>query len=316
MTDSAWLDLQKAVSPTSLENYAACGFRYFCKSLLRLKVVEEPEERQMMDSASRGTLIHDALDRFFRELKQIGRPGPREPWGPEDEARLLVIGGEELDKARDRGITGLDVFGRHEARTIRTDLSRFLEEDYTFRLETGAVPTHFESAVPETEIAGVRLRGNVDRIDITPDGQRAWVIDYKTGSAYDFRKITPGDPLAGGKKLQLPTYLAAVPDVPDASAVYWFITRKGEFRRIPYNPTAENQELFRKTVEAVVAGVGKGAFPAVSGDEDEYYGGYDNCKYCDFDRICSQRRDQEFDIKGGDAGLKPWKAVGEAATRG
>jgi hypothetical protein len=114
LTDSAWLELQKAVSPTSLENYAVCGFRYFCRSLLRLKVVEEPEERQMMDSASRGTLIHDALDRFFRELKEAGRR-PARAVGPEDEL-VCWSSGRGTGQARDRGITGLDVFGRHEAR--------------------------------------------------------------------------------------------------------------------------------------------------------------------------------------------------------
>ena len=32
----------------------------------------------------------------------------------------------------------------------------------------------------------MRLRGRVDRIDRTPDGKRAWVIDYKSGTIIEF----------------------------------------------------------------------------------------------------------------------------------
>jgi hypothetical protein len=313
LSDSAWLELQRAVSPTSLENYSTCGFRYLCRSLLRLNAVEEPEEREMMDPAARGTLVHTALDRFFKEAAAGGRPQAGERWTPADRERLLAIAEEELQIARDRGLTGLDVYGRHETRTVRADLSRFLDEDEQFRTLTGAVPVHFEEAIPETEIAGVRLRGRVDRVDITPDGHRAWVIDYKTGSAREFKEGET-DLLLGGRKLQLPTYLAVVPDVPDAKAMYWFITRKGEFRRVVYEPTPERQLRFQNTLEAIVRGIRSGAFPAFSGEENDFWGGYDNCGFCDYDRICSRRRDQEFDWKSEDAAMQPWLAVGEAAA--
>jgi RecB family exonuclease len=192
----------------------------------------------MMDPAARGSLIHRVLERFFTEAREQGRPAPAERWTPADRQRLLAISDEELKAAGERGATGLDVYSRHEARTIRTDLERFLEADYEFRAETGAVPARFEEAIPETDVAGVRLRGRVDRIDITPDGLRAWVIDYKTGSLRD-AKESKADPLLAGKKLQLPVYLAAVPDVADARALYWYITQKGGFNReIQYVPTA------------------------------------------------------------------------------
>jgi hypothetical protein len=85
--DSAWLELQGAVSPTSLEHYSACGFRYLCRSLFKLNLVEEPEEREMMDPAARGSLIHNVLERFFVEPGQ-GVP-PAERWTPADRHRCL-----------------------------------------------------------------------------------------------------------------------------------------------------------------------------------------------------------------------------------
>jgi RecB family exonuclease len=312
--DASWLDLQRAVSPTSLENYAACGFRYFCRSLLRLNVIDEPEEREMMDPAARGSLIHSVLDRFFKEASEQGRPAVAEPWTPNDRRRLLDIADEEMEAAKARGQTGLDLYRRHEARTIRTDLDQFLVEDELFRMETGAIPAKFEEAIPDSVVAGVRLRGRVDRVDITPDAKAAWVIDYKTGSARDF-KDAKDDPLLGGRKLQLPVYLAAVPEIPKARAIYWFITRKGEFRRdVVYEATPENESRFRRTLEAIVHGIRAGAFPAVSGEENEFWGAFDNCSYCDFGRICSRRRDQEFALKAGDEAMEPWSAVAVAAA--
>jgi hypothetical protein len=220
---------------------------------------------------------------------------------------------DHLDEARRRGLTGREVYAGHEARMLRADLNRFLEEDSAFRDETGAIPTDIEADIPETVVAGVTMRGRADRIDRTPDGSRAWVIDYKTGSLRPYESMQKGDPLDGGSKLQLPTYLAAVANVAEAQALYWFITRRGGFTQIPFEATPENMTRFQETVDAIVRGVSAGAFPAVSGDENDFYGGWDNCSFCDFDRMCSRRRDADFAAKSGHPEMASWHRVGEAA---
>jgi ATP-dependent helicase/nuclease subunit B len=312
LKDDAWLDLQSAVSPTSLENYSVCGYRYFARSLLRLNTVEEPGEREMMDPATRGGLIHDVLEIFFREQKKRGRPKKHEAWTDADRAMLMAILDETLASARERGLTGLDIYAQHEARTIRADLGLFLEADTAFRDHTGAVPSEFETPIPETEVGGVTLRGRVDRIDRL-EGSQAWVIDYKTGSLGDeYRKITQDDPLAAGTKLQLPAYLSAVTGVPHAQALYWFITRRGDYATVPYNPSPENDERFRRTLETIVAGIRSGAFPAIPSDENEFYGSFQNCGYCD--RRCSRRRDYEQAAKAGHDDIVPWANVAAVAT--
>jgi len=314
LAGEAWLDLTRAVSPTSLERYGLCGFGYLCRSILRLNTVEEPEEREMMDPAARGTLIHKVLQEFFREQQRQGRPAPGEAWMHEDSALLAQITTHELAEARRRGLTGLDVYSQHEERTILADLATFLEEDTAFRRRTGAVPAEFEVAIPEVSVAGVTLRGYVDRVDRTPDGRSAWVIDYKTGSKTGFQGIKPDeDPLAGGTKLQLPTYVEAARGAEEVTAAYWFITQRGEFSFIDYDPTPERRDRFERTLRAIMEGIRAGAFPAVSGEESEFYGGFENCSYCDFDRICSRRRDYELAAKIEDEGFSPWLRVGMTA---
>ncbi|MEX0682292.1 MAG: PD-(D/E)XK nuclease family protein [Dehalococcoidia bacterium] len=302
-----------AVSPTSLENYGACGYKYFARSVLRLNTVEEPDEREMMDAAERGTLIHHVLERFFREQQAQGRPKVRESWTPEDAARLVAIAREELERAQARGLTGLAIYAHHESRTIVADLEAFLREDSLFRAETGAIPTDFEVAIPHTNIAGVTLRGRVDRVDRTPDGHAAWVIDYKSGSTYEVRDMKDRNYLVGGRKLQLPSYLAVAGDSEAAQAMYWFITQRGEFKKVEYPDTPENRARFEATLTAILEGIRAGSFPPVPDDEDEWHGAFKNCGYCEFDRICSRRRDLEFQAKSGDDARKPWHNVATTA---
>ncbi|MCH7484036.1 MAG: PD-(D/E)XK nuclease family protein, partial [Chloroflexi bacterium] len=306
----------KKVSPTSLETYGACGYRYFARSVLRLNVVEEPDEREMMGAAERGSVIHRVLERFFLYQHERGRPAAKETWTAADETLLLQIADEELANAAARGQTGLEVYSKHEVRTIGSDLRQFLVADNALRQMTGAVPAEFEQAIPPTEIAGVTLRGRVDRIDRTPDGRTAYVIDYKTGSTYEFRDLISGkssDPLLGGRKLQLPTYLAAAGDAENAVAMYWFITRKGGFTPLFYARTAANRERFEATLTAIVDGIRGGSFPAVPNEEDEWRGGFENCTYCEFDRICSRRRDIEYSAKESDTAAQAWRGVRLAA---
>jgi len=259
--------------------------------------------------------MHEVLDAFFKEQQAEGRPKPFEMWAASDLTRLLRIAEERLELAERHGKTGLDIFAGHDSRTILADLAAFLEADNVFRLETGAVPREFEAQIPPSEIAGITMRGVVDRIDRTPDGQAAWVIDYKTGSDFPYRDLETGadGPLGGGTKLQLPAYLGAAGDAAQVQALYWFISRQGGFKRIPFSPSPENMVTFETTVAAILDGIARGSFPAVPGEENDFYGGWDNCRYCDFTRICSMRRDHDFHQKAGDDAMKPWWLVGATA---
>ncbi len=299
------------LSPSGLEAYATCGMRYLLGSVLRLRGVDDPEERDTLAAGARGTLVHSALEAFFREQQGRGRPAVGERWAEADRRRLLEIADAALDALRARGRAGREAFGAHERRMLHADLVAFLESDTAFRLETGAVPVAFEQRVPAHAVAGLTLAGLTDRVDRTPDGRRAWVIDDKTGTAADYAKIKD-DPLAGGTRLQLPVYLAVAAGA-DATALYWFISRRGNFERIAYTPTPERTARFEATLAAIADGLAGGFFPAVSGGENEFYKRFENCRYCDFDRLCSRRRDAELAEKEGDASLAVWRRIALAA---
>ncbi len=206
------------------------------------------------------------------------------------------------------------MFAAHEARRLRAELAAFLDHDNDFRLETGARPAAFEQAIPEQDYGGIRLRGIVDRIDLTPDGRHAWVLDYKTGSLRPYEGMTEDDPLGSGTKLQLPVCRFAIPEAESVEAFYWFISAAGNYEKRQFNPTTENMTRFEETLRSVLAGVRAGAFPAVPGEEDSRPGrSFENCAYCDFARLCSTRRADEFESKRGDRVIDGWAAVGRVA---
>ena len=71
-----------AVSPTSLETWAGCPYRYFLGHVLRLSALETPEETTAITPLERGSLVHHILERFIADTAASGAmPGPGEGWG-------------------------------------------------------------------------------------------------------------------------------------------------------------------------------------------------------------------------------------------
>ncbi len=307
--DPAWLRLPDVVSPTRLEHYGACGFRFLMASLLRLRVPEEPRDPENIDPLVRGNLMHETLEAFFREQQAAGRPGVGEAWTSADGARALAIFEERLEAARLRGLTGLPVFSRQDARALRADLAEFLVQDSAFRRDTGAVPHAFEERIRVEGPGGQGFVGYIDRVDRAPDGS-TWVIDYKTG------RIPEGDGLGEGTKLQLPVYLLAVEPGAPAIALYWYISARGGFTQVRYEATPVARRTFEAVLAAIGEGVAAGAFPAVPGEFNDHFGEFVNCGRCDFTRICARARGDAFARKAGSAGVEPWSAVALAAAPG
>lgn len=304
-----------AISPTALETYATCGMKYLFAYVLRLRDIDEPEERQTIGSLEAGNLVHKTLQRFFSAQKERGRPGLEEAWTLEDADELLRLFGEELEGLRQQGRAGLDIYLDHDRARLHADLVAFLDYDSEFRATNGVVPDAFEQRIEVPGVGGINFRGFADRIDRSPDGRKAVVIDYKTGSASRY-KLSSGDPFSGGKRLQLAIYSLALKDVEEVRSVYWFISAAEKFEQVGHVESAENRTRFEKTVEAILEAIRRGVFPAVSGEESDYFQTFENCTYCDFTRICSRRRVQELQGKSEDAAIRTWFNVGETARAG
>ena len=318
------------ISPTALETWAACPYRYFLGHVLRLGTLDTPEETFSISALDRGTLSHAILERFVYESVQSGiLPSSGEPWSPDDRDRLMRIAAESFHNAETRGVTGKRLLWDMVRAEILSDLERFLETDSELRemSQTAGVrvETRFGFGNDTTEVAdlqtGIRFRGVIDRIDISSDGKRVSVVDYKTGSADPYKGLDD-DPIDQGRHLQLGVYSLAArelfPNATTVSAAYWFSTNRGKFQFVPtahFNIIDESvAERFREGVASIAAGINAGLFPANPGPPGRY--GPSNCQYCDFDSVCPTRRSALWERKKSDPILSEYVQLAEADGEG
>ena len=315
------------ISPTALETWAACPYRYFLGYVLRLGALDTPEEIFSISALDRGTLGHEILERFISESLQSGNfPTPEQPWSSNDRDRLMRIAAQSFQEAETRGVTGKRLLWDMAKTEILSDLETFLEADSQLRQENQTTNVLVETGFgfgrdstgvidPET---GISFRGVIDRMDTSGDGKAVLVVDYKTGRSDPYLGLDD-DPIDKGRRLQLGVYSLAAralfPEADSVAAVYWFSTNQGRFRFAPaarFNIIDEAvAERFREGVASIVEGINAGVFPANPGPPARY--GPSNCRYCDFDAVCPGRRTDLWERKKSDSVLSGYLELAEPA---
>jgi ATP-dependent helicase/nuclease subunit B len=289
---------KQPVSPTALQNWAACPFRYFLSKLLHVAETEKPEDTLTLTPLERGNLIHNALERFVRDAAT--RSSPDDPWTEAERAQLIAVGEQLCGDAELAGLTGRPILWRLERERILRDLGSFLDHDEELRAKYGVVPVDVEMSFgmedgdPAVEFsAGGRklaFRGRIDRVDAAPDGSKIVVLDYKSGSTYAYRELQK-DAVQRGTSLQLPVYaLAARAKLGDkpVDAYYWFVTERQNYETKGYPVDARRLDRFAEVLQTIVGGIEGGLFPARPGKANQ--GSYENCQFCPYDRVCPNDR--------------------------
>ena len=218
---SRWLELQHGegsmrMSISRLDTYAGSPHEFFFKYVLRLKPLHEYQDDA--ESNIKGSLLHQILEEFYSETPEEGPP----VWPEEDPDAAT----DRMDRIRRR----LTEAYRHQLGNpqspfpgiLEKNLERvtrwFLEREARGR---GGLLSDVEDARPavfypgsgfrmehqwsfEKEMGGVPVffRGMIDRIDVTSDGRRALIYDYKSGKSgtRSYKSIRHGS------GFQLPVY--------------------------------------------------------------------------------------------------------------
>jgi CRISPR/Cas system-associated exonuclease Cas4 (RecB family) len=305
----------RLLSATALEAYAACPRSYLFGRVLRLGDDERPERIDDITPADRGTLMHAILERFIAEALESGDvPKPGECWSADHRARIHTILDREVERAQARGITGGRVNTHILRRRMRAEIELFLDTDDRLRAERNSTPLTVEigfgfdddpGSVELPDGRSLRLRGRVDRIDATDDGGLL-VIDYKGGSKRPFEGME-ANPLNDGRRLQLPLYARAVAERLDRqgqrTGLYW-LTKENEIREMVLDEDLEAD--LEGAVGAALDGIGNGVFPGVPGEVVGWPRlSFENCRYCDFDRICPTDRQSEWERVRSDQAIGP-----------
>ncbi len=235
---------ERPIGATTLEQWAACPYRYFLSNLLHLSETERPENLKEISPSTRGILVHRILDEFVssREATHANEASISE------EKKIADIARNVLARfARESAVGHPALWDMYTERLI-WDLRKWLSVETDVRVErdVGDTYTEFkfsmgENAYPPVVIMldrgnEVVLSGAIDRVEISTDRKNAWIYDYKTGdpSHYD---LSTGDPVGYGRILQLGVYASAVrtafQNLETVDARYWFVFSQSGKKLVP-----------------------------------------------------------------------------------
>ena len=321
--------VDRITSPTRLERWAACPHRHLVEDLLKAAPVENPEDNLVITPLDKGSLVHDTLEQFLKTVldrPSDQRPQPGQPWSDADRRLLQDIAAVFCDQYEAKGLVGRPIFWARDRRRILADLDDTLVVDSAHRIAHGTAPLAAElgfgfvtDSLPAVEVAlpdgrTLRVRGRIDRIDITRDGT-VHVTDYKTGSLRGgYERLSEADPVVGGTKLQLPLYglagrLAVKDPNAEVRAEYWFVTSRGEFKRAGYDITPAVLDEATHVLAEIVTGIEQGVFAPRPSALSTYF--WIECHACNPDGLGTAELRKQWERKRHDPTLARYADLAE-----
>jgi ATP-dependent helicase/nuclease subunit B len=255
---------EKVISPTALETYIACPFRFLLEDVLHLEPLEEPGED--IEASDRGLVFHRALAGLHRHLKGRGIAGPTAEVDRLIRERL----DEEVRKHAGHASRAAEALWQIEGRRLQRKAARYRADWEKFvstwaELNVVPRPEHLEKGFGMAAADGdepapplvitadgleVRLGGRIDRVDVaeTEAGTFFWIVDYKTGRSAHYSAAS----LRTFQRLQLTLYALAAERVVLAGRgarplglAYWLVTDTGPKVVLP----ARNPHAWFKSAE-------------------------------------------------------------------
>lgn len=274
---------ERPYSPSSLEAFAACPYRFYLRAIARLAPREEVAPVDRLDNRVYGQIYHRCQALLASRIMAL----ELDAQDPANRPRLIGEIREVVQSVAEERKRVLEpvvprIFD-DEMERIHRDLMGWLDHENTkrdgfrpFRAELSfGLPRHDtlspESVREEACIAGgYRLRGAIDVIERDASG-RLRVTDYKTGSFPDERK-RPYLTVGGGEVLQPLLYALAVKSlrgsaVPESSVVtssrLYYATRRGGYEQMPVDATPANEAQALRVLDAIDGAIFAGTFPAL-----------------------------------------------------
>jgi ATP-dependent helicase/DNAse subunit B len=194
-------------SASALETWIACPVRWFVERLVNPKpLLPDPEP------LVRGELAHKVLEQALGALREGDEH--HGPLTPEHLPRARALAIAALQEHADAHRISPDPQRLAAAlHRLQADILRYL--DYAAHAGSTYAPSAFElkfgghdDTLPAVALSDeLTIQGRIDRVDLSPDGTRAIVYDYKGATATARAKWE-----AEGR-LQLPLYLLALPQL-------------------------------------------------------------------------------------------------------
>jgi CRISPR/Cas system-associated exonuclease Cas4 (RecB family) len=280
----------RSYSPTALQSFAVCPYKFLLHAVHRLSPRESPEAIEEMDPLQRGSLVHETLFELLETLREEGVLPVRES----SLGRARDILDASLDRVaarfRDELSPAIPRVWEDGIASVRADLREWLRRA---SLDGDFTPWRFELSFglrerdkrdphsrPEPVVldCGLRLRGSIDLVEQDDYGALR-ATDYKTGKV----RARPGvTVIGGGEVLQPVLYALALEKLFPAARVelgrLYYCTSAGGFAEVQI-PLDDEARAAVADLAAVVGGaVTDGFFPAAPAPGA--------CAYCEYRPVC------------------------------
>ncbi len=201
-------------SPSTLERFASCPFIFFIEKVLNLNAPDEitPD----LNARNKGTLFHAILEYFFIHHTKLAKSCIFDF----NKTALLSALEDSISNAlhSHKDIAEqIDIALHAQQIQVLTQMAWHvicMEIKQAAELKNPLWPSFFEwsfgtDTVPCLEIPSkkgyrIRIRGQIDRVDVDDQSTCFLIVDYKTGAVGSIKKD-----ILLGKKLQLPLYTLA-----------------------------------------------------------------------------------------------------------
>jgi ATP-dependent helicase/nuclease subunit B len=282
----------RAYSPTVLQHFAICPYRFFLSAIHKLSPREVPEPLEQLDPLQRGSLVHDAQFETLSSLRDQGLL----PLAESNLPRALEILDDALHRVaehhRELLAPAIERVWHDAVASIRLDLREWLRRvqresanwaPWRFELSFGlrgreASDPHSTPEPVQLENA-IRLRGSIDMVEQSPTGALR-ATDHKTGKARADRSAIVG----GGEKLQPVLYALALEKLFPAARVeggrLFYCTQAGGFEEVTIRLDERARKSASEVARIIGSAVERGWFPAAPAKRA--------CEYCDFLPVCGE----------------------------
>jgi ATP-dependent helicase/nuclease subunit B len=304
---------KRSFSPTALQNYAACPYRFLLQAVHRLAPRDEPAPIEELDPLQRGSMMHEAQFETLVALR---------------EARLLPVTPANLSQARavlDKATHHVAVRFEDELKPaiprvwedgvarMRADLAEWLRRMATDENERSWIPVLFELSFglrdrraqqddashdePVELDCGIKLRGSIDLVEKHERSGQLRATDHKSGKV----RATEETVIGGGKILQPVLYALAVEKLLGTASPVWggrlyYCTSVGEFKTVPTGGIpldVQAREEAKIVADTVHDAIHRGFLPAAPAKGE--------CEWCDYARVCGPYEEQRTARKPLDA---------------
>lgn len=302
---------QRPFSPTALELYAQCPYKFYLSTVLRLSPLEVPGELEVLGPLEKGSMAHEVQFKLLSGLRDEGLRLTPESL-PRAFARLDEVLSRVTQETYDDLVPAIERVWLDGVESLRADLREWLrraaadEEWAPWRFELAFGLSSREARDPASVDApvtlgqGLQVRGSIDLVERRADGTLR-ATDYKTGRAW-----AEGDNVIGGGRHLQPVLYALVleklfPDLKVQGGRLYYCSQAGGYAQVPTALDAYARESFDFAIRTIASALEEAFLPAAPEPGA--------CEWCHFRPVCGPDEEQRTRRKQQREETKPLLAL-------